>query len=122
MSSPIRIDRCPRCRAILRERSIESNAKLHACLSDISKQVQWAGSWLDVEAWKRLMVAAWERAEGRTAEFYPAIDGVGFDVVYRRTSRMNKEEMSSLIEYVIVWGNEKGVRWSYEPEPIPLAA
>lgn len=108
--TPIRIDRCPRCQAVLRERSIESNAKLHALLSDIAGQRQWAGKTIDVEAWKRLMVAAWERSEGRSAEFYPAIDGSGFDVVYRRTSRMNKEEMSSLIEYVTAWAVQNEIK------------
>lgn len=94
---------------MLRERSVEQNAKLHALLHDISTQKQWAGRWLDIEAWKRLMVAAWERANGKPAEFYPALDGAGFDVVYRRTSRMNKNEMIELIEYVTAWAVQNGV-------------
>lgn len=114
MSAPIRIDRCPRCSAILRERSIEQNAKLHALLHDVASQKQWAGKWLDIEAWKRLFVAAWERSEGRPAEFYPAIDGVGFDVVYRRTSRMNKNEMTELIEYATAWAVQNGVQLQEE--------
>lgn len=110
MSTPIRIDRCPRCKATLRERSIEKNAHLHAVLSAISKQKQWAGKWLDIKAWKRLMVAAWERAHGRTAEFYPALDGQGFDVVYRRTSRMAEEEIRELIVFAEAWAIENGVQ------------
>jgi hypothetical protein len=98
----------------LRERSIEQNSKLHALLADISRQKQWAGQWIDVEAWKRLLTAAWERAEGRSAEFYPALDGAGFDVVWRRTSRMNKQEMISLIEYAQAWAVENGVKLSEE--------
>ena len=108
-NQPIRIDRCPKCNATLRERSIEQNSKLHALLHDISTQKQWAGQWLDIEAWKRLMVSAWERSEGRQAEFYPALDGAGFDVVYRRTSRMNKNEMIDLIEYATAWAIQNGV-------------
>ncbi len=95
---------------ILRERSIEQNAKLHAVLQDISTQKQWNGQYLDVEAWKRLMVAAYERANGRTAEFYPSLDGAGFDVVHRRTSRMNKEEMSELVEFATSWAIDKGIK------------
>lgn len=110
--TPIRIDRCPHCAGVLRERSVEQNAKLHAVLQDISAQKQWAGKWLDVEAWKRLMVAAWERAEGRSAEFYPALDGAGFDVVWRRTSRMNKQEMIDLIEYATAWAISNDVKLS----------
>jgi hypothetical protein len=108
--NPIRIDRCPHCAGVLRERSVEQNSKLHALLTDISTQKQWAGKWLDVEAWKRLLVAAWERAEGRSAEFYPALDGVGFDVVWRRTSRMNKQEMIELIEYATAWAVQNDVK------------
>ena len=107
--TPIRIDRCPGCGTVLRERSVEQNAKLHALLHDISTQKQWANQWLDIEAWKRLMVAAWERANGKPAEFYPAIDGSGFDVVYRRTSRMNKNEMIELIEYVTAWAVQNDI-------------
>lgn len=108
--TPIRIDKCPHCAGVLRERSIEQNDKLHAILSDISKQKKWAGQSLDIEAWKRLMVAAWERANGHSAEFYPALDGHGLDVVYRRTSRMNKREMSELVEYATAWAVDNGVQ------------
>lgn len=107
--TPIRIDKCPHCAMPLRERSVEQNAKLHAVLHDISQQKEWAGKKLDIEAWKRLMVAAWERANGHSAEFYPSLDSQGFDVVYRRTSRMNKAEMIELIEYATAWAVQNGV-------------
>lgn len=105
----IRIDRCPRCGHSLRERSTVKNAHLHAILGAIAKQKQWSGKWLDIEAWKRLMVAAYERANGRPAEFYPAIDGQGFDVVYRRTSRMAQDEIRELIYFAESWALEHGV-------------
>ena len=105
----IRIDKCPHCGGILRERTVEQNSGLHAILTDISKQKQWAGQYLDVEAWKRLMVSAYERANKRPAEIYPALDGFGFDVVYRRTSRMSKQELSELIEFATAWAVEQGI-------------
>jgi hypothetical protein len=105
----IRIDKCPHCAGVLRERTTEQNAKLHALLTDISQQREWAGKHIDVEAWKRLMVAAWERANKHPAEFYPAIDGQGFDVVYRRTSRLAKQDMIDLIEYVTAWAVDNGI-------------
>jgi hypothetical protein len=117
VSTPIRIDRCPRCKATLRERSVEKNAHLHAVLGQISKQKQWAGKWLDIEAWKRLMVSAYERAHGRQAEFYPALDGQGFDVVYRRTSRMSEEEIREVIMFAEAWAIENGVELQ-EPERV----
>lgn len=111
MSKPlaVRIDRCPRCGTTLRERTTEKNAHLHALLDEIAAQKQWAGQYLDLETWKRLMVAAYERAHGRSAELYPALDGHGMDAVYRRTSRMSQEEMKDLILYVESWAIDNGV-------------
>lgn len=93
-------------------RSSEQNAKLHACLSDIARQLEWHGERMDLEDWKRLLTAAWARAERQPVKLIPALDGQGFDVLYRRTSRMKKSEMVSLIEYVLAWGTDQGVRWS----------
>jgi phage terminase large subunit-like protein len=111
----VNIDRCPRCGVTLRERTTEKNAHLHAVLGEIAKQKQWMGQWLDIEAWKRLIVAAYERTKGRTTEVYPAIDGAGFDVVYRRTSRMSQEEIREVIMYAESWAIDNGVRLK-EPE------
>lgn len=91
-------------------RSAEQNAKLHAMLHDIAKQRQWAGQWLDIEDWKRLMVAAWCRANKESARIMPALDGQGFDVIYRRTSKLSVSEMIDLIEFVAWWAAENGVR------------
>lgn len=93
-------------------RSDPQNRKLHAMLGDISRQVQWAGAKLDIEVWKRLLVAAWTRAQGEQVEVLPAIDGHGVDIVFRRTSKLNKGEMAELIEFVSAWGSHAGVEWS----------
>jgi hypothetical protein len=107
--SAIRIDKCPRCGCVLRERSTEKNAHLHAILGAIATQREWAGKRLDIEAWKRLMVAAFEREKGRSPEFYPALDGHGMDIVYSRTSRMSEQEIRELILFAEVWAIEQGV-------------
>lgn len=93
-------------------RTTDQNARLHAMLSDIAKQVEWGGKRRSVDVWKRLCVAAWLRAEGEPVEILPAIDGVGVDIVFERTSRMTKAQMSSLMEYVSAWGCDHGVEWS----------
>jgi hypothetical protein len=108
----IRVDRCPRCAATLRERTTQKNARFHAVMGELSAQLDWprgSGDHIGIEAWKRLMVAAFERAHGRPAELYPAIDGQGFDVVYQRTSRMAQEEMRELIDFAESWALEQGV-------------
>ena len=55
------------------------------------------------------MVAAFEREKGRHVEVYPAIDGHGVDVVYRRTSRMTQEVIRELIHFAEAWAIDQGV-------------
>jgi hypothetical protein len=79
------------------------DALLHALLTDISKRHEWAGQKRDAETWKRLFVAAWCRARGEQIEMLPALDGHGVDIVFRRTSKMSKAEVSELLDYVQAW-------------------
>jgi hypothetical protein len=93
-------------------RSNDQNALLHALLSDIARQCEWAGRKWDVEEWKRLMTAAWCRTRHEGVQMVPAIDGQGFDVLYQRTSKLTRGECSDLCEYVLAWGADQGVDWS----------
>lgn len=93
-------------------RSSSQNAKLHAMLTEIAGQKEWAGMRRDVDTWKRLMVAAWCRARGENVELLPALDGHGVDIVFRRTSELSKGEMAELIEFVQAWAVEQGVQLS----------
>lgn len=95
-------------------RSTDQNAKLHAMLTDIARQIEWAGKKRPTDVWKRLIVASWLRAEGEAVEYLPALDGHGVDIIFERTSRMSKGQLSSLIEYVSAWGAEHGIEWSKE--------
>lgn len=90
------------------KRSTEHNARLHAMLGWLSKNVDWAGERRDVDTWKRLTVAAWERARGESVEYLPAIDGRGIDIVFRRTSEMSGRDMAELIEWIFAWAAEMG--------------
>jgi hypothetical protein len=93
-------------------RTGDQNDKLHAMLSDIAQQVEWSGQRWSVEDWKRLLTYAWMRAEKQSAQIVPAVDGHGFDVLYRRTSRLSKKELASLIDYIYAWAAEQNVNWS----------
>ena len=97
-----------------RTRSVEQNALLHAMLSDIAAQVEWAGAKRDVECWKRLLVAAWCRARGESIEFLPALDGHGVDIVFRRTSKMTVDEVSELCDFIQCWAAQNEVGLSHE--------
>ena len=91
------------------KRSDAQNRLLHACLSEISKQVEWAGAKRDVDTWKRLLTAAWLRARGEPIEMLPALDGHGADIVFRRTSQLTKAECAELSEFVMAWAAERGI-------------
>jgi hypothetical protein len=91
------------------KRSLAENAMLHALLTQISNQVEWAGKKRDVETWKRLLTAAWTRARGEHIEMLPALDGHGVDIVFRRTSQLTKAECAELIDFVQAWAAEHGI-------------
>ncbi len=86
-------------------RSLEQNALLWAALTDVSRQVIWHGQRLSQDEWKDVFSAALKRQK-----VVPGIDG-GFVVCGQRTSRMGVREFSDLIELMLAFGAERGVRW-----------
>lgn len=93
------------------KRTKAENALLHALISELSRKLEWAGQRRDPETWKRLLVAAWCRADGAEVETVPALDGQGLDVVPVRTSGLTKRACADLIEWIQWWGTEQGVLW-----------
>lgn len=94
-----------------KKRSNDQNAKLHALLSDIAKQKQWDGEYMEIEDWKRLLTAGWMKATGRTVKLVRDIEGNGFVPIYQRTSKLSVVEMIELIEYVQAWAVDQGVHF-----------
>jgi Holliday junction resolvase len=92
-------------------RSSPQNAALHAALTDIAEQVEWKGLRFDVLTWKRLCTASWLREHGEQPELIPALDGKGFDIIYEPTSKMSKQQLSDLLEWVHKFGAENGVQF-----------
>lgn len=94
-------------------RNVEQNRLLHSRISDIAKQIKWAGEFRSIDVWKRLLTAAWLRARVES-EGLPAIDGYGIDVVFRHTSELSVSECAELSEYIMAWGStyETPVKWS----------
>jgi len=92
-------------------RNLLQNAALHAALMDIARQVKWHGKDLSVDVWKRLCTAAWLREVGESPEMIPALDGKGFDIVFERTSTMSVAQMSRLIDWVMCFGAQNGVKF-----------
>lgn len=88
-----------------RTRTLDQNAKLWACLNDVSEQVNWHGRKLTSEEWKHVFTAALKRQD-----VVPGIDG-GFVVLGQSTSKMKVSEMRDLIELISAFGAEHGVRF-----------
>ena len=89
-------------------RSLEQNSKLHALLSDISKQCEFNGQKRDIDTWKMIMVSAHKIATGGQAEMVIGLEG---EVINLResTAQMSVKRLASLIEYVQSWAVENDV-------------
>ena len=100
------------------KRSDKENRLLHAMLTHISRTQEWVGQKRDVEVWKRLLTAAWCRANGEQIELLPALDGYGVDIVFRRTSQLTRKECADLIEFIFSWGANNDVVFPEPPKQI----
>lgn len=89
-------------------RSLEQNSKLHALLSDISKNATWNGEKLDVYAWKNLLVSAHSIATGEPSKIVRGIEGELVNI-RERTSKMSSRRLSSLIDYILAFCAGNGI-------------
>lgn len=92
-------------------RSLDQNAMFHAICGDIAKQRKWAGKKLDAEGWKRLLVDAWARAEGKSqGQVVPSLDGQSVVNLGIQTRRLPVGDMADLITFAQAWAVENDVR------------
>lgn len=87
------------------KRSLDQNAKMWACLTDVAMQVTWHGKRLRPEDFKLIFLDALKR-ESRPV---PNIDGTGFVDLGRSSSDLSKAEMSDLIEIIHAFAAQHGV-------------
>ena len=90
------------------KRSTEQNSKLWAALSDISRAMP-GGRKHTPETWK----APFMHAMGHQSRFEMGLNGEPFPAGFR-SSQLNKSQMSELIEFILAWGAEQGVRFGDE--------
>jgi hypothetical protein len=96
-------------------RSNEANALMWSLLSQISNQIDWYGKKRSAEDWKDLLTAALRHIE--------CVPGIVPDTIVplgMRTSQMTSAEISDLIESIIAFGTERGVKFR-EFEDVPSA-
>ena len=94
-------------------RSIPQSDKMWACLSDVARQLPWHGMKLSANDWKLLFLDALNR-EYHMARMIPNIEGDGFTLLGRSSSDLSKDEMSQLIELIIAFGTQHGVKFNDE--------
>ncbi len=92
------------------KRSLDQNAKMWACLTDIAGQVVWYGQKLSADDWKDVFTASLRRAR-----VVPGIDPGTYVPLGMRTSDMSKDEMSALIELILAFGAEHSVTFHDQP-------
>jgi hypothetical protein len=96
-------------------RTNEQNAKMWAMLSDVSR-AKPEGRCHTADAWKALFM----HACGHAVQFEVGLNGQPFPTGFR-SSALNKQQMSDLLECIYEYGARHGVRWS-EPVPVDRAA
>lgn len=87
-------------------RSGEQNAKMWAMISDVSR-AKPEGRVHTAEVWKALFMSAC----GHAVQFENGLNGQPFPIGFR-SSRLNKLQMSELIETIYEYGARHGVEWS----------
>lgn len=105
------IDRAPMGAVLnVREakRTTDQNALMWSLLSDIAK-AKPMGRRHTTDDWKAIFMNAcgWE------CQFCEGLDGRPFPIGFR-SSRLSKDQMSKLIEYMLAFGAEHNVSWTDE--------
>lgn len=94
---------------LTQDRTSQQNRMMWSLLHDVAEQKKWCGVKMDAEDWKHLFTAALKGE--RTTR---GLTG-GIVVLSNATSKMSKEEMSELIDYILAWGTENQIIFSDVP-------
>lgn len=87
------------------KRSLDQNSKMWACLSDVSAQLPWHGQKFTPDDWKLMFLDALKRE----LRIVPNLEGTGFVNLGRSSSDLTKQEMSDLIELILMFGAKHSV-------------
>lgn len=107
-------------------RTAEQNARLHAMLTDVSKQLAWPpppqndGELHDIEWWKRRATLGWIKEAKGEVEVVTDLDGEEFGLLLPHTSDLDVTECAALILWVEMLGSTNGVKWTDPKEGPPV--
>ncbi|MCV5137803.1 recombination protein NinB, partial [Escherichia coli] len=77
------------------KRNLYQNAKFHAMLADIARQVQWCDKWLKPEQWKVLLISGHAVATKQEADVLPGLEGEYVNI-RESSAQMSVKHMASL--------------------------
>lgn len=106
------LGRCPHCNQRLQVATEPQQVALQLLCMEMASACDWpagSGQHIDAKHFKQLLILAYERYHEREARVLPALDGEGWDCVYRRSSRLEKGEASEVLAMGNVWLAERGV-------------
>lgn len=89
------------------DRTIDQNAKMWAMLTDVAMSRPEGRKW-PTETWK----CAFMHSLGHQVQFADGLDGSGPFPLGFKTSKLNKKQMSDLIEVIYEYGSRHNVEWS----------
>jgi len=92
-------------------RTHDQNAKFHAMVADIAKQMHFGGEYRKPWEWKVLLISAHAKATYGELEFVYGLEGEPV-ALRESTAEMSVSRMGSLIEYMQAWGAQHGVKFS----------
>lgn len=87
------------------KRTTDQNALMWDLLTDIARQVPWHGVKLTADDFKLIFMAALNQE----MRLVPNLDNTGFVNLGRSSSNLSKDEMSQLIELILMFCAERGV-------------
>ena len=88
------------------KRSLDQNSMLWSALSQIALQKTHCGRKYTPDQWKVIFM----HACGREVQFIPSLDQSTFIPWGQRSSDLSKAEMSELLECVVAWCAQNGVK------------
>lgn len=97
-------------------RTLDQNAKMHAMIADVMRQVDTDRKWT-ADEWKDRFL----HALGKEMNFLPDLDGRAFFPRGYRSSQLSKRDFADLVEIIYAFGAQHNVQWS-EPSPLQHAA
>jgi hypothetical protein len=92
------------------KRSIDQNAKFHAMIRNISKQMREVGSSWSDDDWKRLLIDQWaHETDKNVGRVCPSLDGERVVQLGYQSHAFTVEMASEFIEWLYAWAANRSI-------------